>query len=324
VPLFVCDAVFEAIVRAGHRPVFLDVDPETMVLSASSYLRDRSIDALVAVHIFGNPVDVQPLMSDRPLPVIEDCAHALFSEIRGTPVGLLGVGSIYSFGLGKPISIGQLGAAVVPPGTFADAFWSTVGQMRQESRVASVYRGFRSFAISTLYRRPWYGMFSYELGRQFERSLDPMSHEVGAYEISPARLMSLVRSKMHTYRAALPRQREGWRALSDAVKDGSSDNLVPQATPKGAVSDNWLFAVRCASIVQRDALADLLLRRGVDSVKMYDQVPKIARSVYGYLGGAPDAERLCQTVLALSVPARGAASDRSFPDLVYESVRALR
>src|SRR5712691_8289746 len=35
VPLFVCDAVFEAVVRAGHRPVFLDVDPTTMVLSQS-------------------------------------------------------------------------------------------------------------------------------------------------------------------------------------------------------------------------------------------------------------------------------------------------
>src|SRR6266566_2425388 len=78
VPLFVCDAVFEAIVRAGHQPVFLDVDPATMIVTPSQLPARRSIDALVAVHLFGNPVDVESIASHYGVPVIEDCAHALF------------------------------------------------------------------------------------------------------------------------------------------------------------------------------------------------------------------------------------------------------
>jgi len=324
VPLFVCDAVFEAIVRAGHHPVFLDVDPTTMILSASQLPTRHSIDALVAVHLFGNPVDVESVVSHWGVPVIEDCAHALFSSVRGKRVGTIGSGAIYSFGLGKPISIGNLGAAVVPDVTFVEEITRTTREMPQESQLANAYRAIRSFAISALYRSPWYGMFSYELGRLFEHSLDPMNHGVPDYEVSRRGARGLLEGKFRSYQEDLTAQQERWRALFDAVSDGSADLVIPQAIEKHVLSDSWMFAVRCPSSSARDGLAKSLLRRGIDSIKMYEQVPLIARTRYGYVGGAPIADELCQTVLGLPVSSTGPVDDSSLASLFAQAVRTVR
>ena len=324
VPLFVCDAVFEAIVRAGHHPVFLDVDRATMILAPSQFSAGHSIDAIVAVHLFGNPVDVESIMSSSEIPVIEDCAHALFSKVRGKRVGTIGIGAIYSFGLGKPISIGNLGAAVVPEVTFVEEITKTTREMPQESRLTNAYRAIRSFAISALYRRPWYGMFSYELGRLFEQSLDPMNHGVPNYEVSRTGSRSLLEGKFRMYQASLAAQQERWRALFDAVSDGGADLFIPQAIEKHVLSDSWMFAVRCPSNSTRDSLAKSLLRRGIDSIKMYEQVPLIARTRYGYAGGAPVADQLCQTVLGLPVSFAGPVDDSSLASLLSQAVRTLR
>jgi len=128
-----------------------------------------------------------------------------------------------------------------------------------------------------------------------------MGHHVSDYEAPKARLQGLVRSKIHSYRARLRKQRQFWHVLSDAMADGSADTFVPQETERDGVSDQWLFAIRCSSTTKRDALADTLLKSGIDSMKMYDQVPEMARLYYGYRGDAIEAEKLCHTVLGIPV-----------------------
>src|SRR5262245_6959009 len=62
VPLYCCPVVFKAIVAAGCVPRFLDVDPETFCLSPNDVAaKQRTIDTLVAVHMFGNMCDMPPL-----------------------------------------------------------------------------------------------------------------------------------------------------------------------------------------------------------------------------------------------------------------------
>ena len=325
VPLFVCEAVSEAVAHAGHRPVFLDVDPATMVVSPLSVADGPQLDALVAVHLFGNPVDVDSISGGGRLPVIEDCAHAIFSEFRGVQVGTRGAGAIYSFGLGKPISIGRLGAAVVSERANSDELTGIVRQMSGESASDIAYQAFRSFMISALYRPPWYGTFSYRLGRTFEESIDPMSHKTAEFRVSRGRLLSLIRSKIRDYRLRLRVQQEAWQTLSDILADWSAIGLEPQEIQKGGISDRWLFAIRCRSLAQRDGLAAALLGVGIDSIKMYDRVPLIARSRYGYRGGASVAEELCHTVLALPVASPDGTSDATWlaPRLI-ESMKGVR
>jgi len=299
VPLFCCEAVFEAVERAGCAPTFLDVNPETFVLDAED--ASVSVDAVVAVHLFGNPVDLTRLRSPRGPPVVEDCAHSFFGEIHGTPVGSLGVGAMYSFGLGKPVSLGRLGAAVTRTTGLSERGQDLHRSLPAEGARGKVSRAVTSKLVAALYREPWYGMFAFKVAQQYESTIDPMGKEAASYQAAPSELIGIVADKVDRYRGTIEAQRDAWKHLEDVVADVSKNRFVPQATTKGCISDRWLFALRCPSTRDRDELVDRLGRQGVDSIKFYDRVPAIARERFGYKGGAPSAESLCKSTVVVPV-----------------------
>ncbi len=75
-------ATSHALVRAGARPVFADVDPETLCLDPSAaerLIRPGVTKAIVPVHVYGNVCDVDGfdrLSRKYGIPVIYDAAHA--------------------------------------------------------------------------------------------------------------------------------------------------------------------------------------------------------------------------------------------------------
>ncbi len=115
---FTCEVVANAVVQAGLRPVYADIDPETLGTDPTSVLRvlsDRT-GAIIVQHTFGNPADLQDLLRlarDRGLPVIEDCAVALGSAHEGRPLGTFGDAAIVSFELSKTITSCRGGMLVV-------------------------------------------------------------------------------------------------------------------------------------------------------------------------------------------------------------------
>ena len=95
-------ATVSAIEQAGAVPVFVDIDPVYFVLDVSLVERALSprTKAVVAVHLYGQPVDLAPLkaLCDRKgLILIEDCAQAHAAEYAGKKVGSLGHVSAFSF-----------------------------------------------------------------------------------------------------------------------------------------------------------------------------------------------------------------------------------
>jgi dTDP-3-amino-3,4,6-trideoxy-alpha-D-glucose transaminase len=66
-----------AIVRAGHRPVLVDVDPETLTIDPgrAAAARSPATAAVVAVHLYGRPAPVAELL-ELGFPVVEDAAQA--------------------------------------------------------------------------------------------------------------------------------------------------------------------------------------------------------------------------------------------------------
>jgi dTDP-4-amino-4,6-dideoxygalactose transaminase len=98
VPSFTFYASAEAIVSAGARPVFCDVDPETRnvtVDTVRAVLTPRTT-AIVAVDLFGCPA---PLAEIRELgvPVLEDAAQAAGASLDGRRAGSLGDVATFSF-----------------------------------------------------------------------------------------------------------------------------------------------------------------------------------------------------------------------------------
>lgn len=95
-------ATASSIVRAGAKPVFVDVDPVTFNLdpvAVEAAITDRT-KAIMPVHLFGQCADMEPLwrLSVRHgLSIVEDAAQAVGSTYRGRSAGVLGTLGCFSF-----------------------------------------------------------------------------------------------------------------------------------------------------------------------------------------------------------------------------------
>lgn len=97
-PSFTFYATAEAIVTAGARPVFCDVDPGTRNVTPDTVRAALTpgTRAVVAVDLFGCPAPV-PAIQELGLPVLADSAQALGAGLAGRKVGALGLASTFSF-----------------------------------------------------------------------------------------------------------------------------------------------------------------------------------------------------------------------------------
>ena len=101
------------IVLSGAVPVFVDVDRETLMVTADSIQKGLSerTRLIIPVHFAGAPVDMAPvrkLAESRNIAVIEDAAHAVGTEYYGEKVGKKGT-AIFSFHPIKNITTGEGG-----------------------------------------------------------------------------------------------------------------------------------------------------------------------------------------------------------------------
>jgi dTDP-4-amino-4,6-dideoxygalactose transaminase len=91
-----------AIVMAGARPVFADVDPSRLTLdpaAAAAAITPRTA-AIVPVHLYGQAADMPALAAvaaRHNLAIIEDCCQAHLATSDGRPVGTFGVAGAFSF-----------------------------------------------------------------------------------------------------------------------------------------------------------------------------------------------------------------------------------
>ncbi|MEA1996607.1 MAG: DegT/DnrJ/EryC1/StrS family aminotransferase [Gemmatimonadota bacterium] len=111
-------ATAEAIAQCGARPVFVDVDKETLLIDptlieAAVTPRTR---AIVPVHLYGCPTAMKPIMEiaqKYDLYLIEDAAQAHGASIEGKGAGGFGHAGIFSFFPGKNLGALGDGGAVV-------------------------------------------------------------------------------------------------------------------------------------------------------------------------------------------------------------------
>lgn len=109
-------ATAEAISFTGARPVFVDVDEQTYTLDPA--LLEKAISprtkAIIPVHLFGQPADMDPILeiaNQRHIPVIEDACQAHGAEYKGRRAGSLGIAGCFSFYPGKNLgAFGEAGA----------------------------------------------------------------------------------------------------------------------------------------------------------------------------------------------------------------------
>jgi dTDP-4-amino-4,6-dideoxygalactose transaminase len=108
-----------AVLHTGARPVFADLDPRTLNVSPEAMARAVTprTRALLPVHLYGHPADMDPILElgrARGIPVLEDACQAVGARYKGRPAGLLGALGTLSFYPTKNLgALGDGGAILV-------------------------------------------------------------------------------------------------------------------------------------------------------------------------------------------------------------------
>jgi dTDP-4-amino-4,6-dideoxygalactose transaminase len=92
----------DAVIRTGARPVFVDIDKDTMCMDVSRVgdCVTRNTRAILPVHLYGHPVDMGPLSDiarDHDLRLVEDACQAHGALYKGKKAGSLGDIGCFSF-----------------------------------------------------------------------------------------------------------------------------------------------------------------------------------------------------------------------------------
>ena len=116
-PAFTIISCASAIIKSGAKPVLVDADPNTWNMNVDeieSVITSNTV-AIMAVHIYGLPVDMDPLIkiaNKYKLAVIEDAAEIIGGNYKKKPCGSFGHVSTFSFYPNKQITTGEGGMVV--------------------------------------------------------------------------------------------------------------------------------------------------------------------------------------------------------------------
>ncbi|MCL4830111.1 MAG: DegT/DnrJ/EryC1/StrS family aminotransferase [Caldilinea sp.] len=129
IPTFTMIATVNAVTYCGAKPVLVDMEPEYWQMDLNQ-VEDKitpRTKAIVPVHIYGHPTDMDPLMAlaeKHGLTVIEDAAEAHGAEYKGRRTGGLGHAAGFSFYGNKIITTGEGGMVTTNDRELARLAWN--------------------------------------------------------------------------------------------------------------------------------------------------------------------------------------------------------
>lgn len=277
-----------AVVSAGAKPVFADLDPETLNVSPEAVARALTprTKAILPVHLYGHPADMDPILDlarARGIAVLEDACQAIGALYKGRPVGTLGGLGALSFYPTKNLgALGDGGALLV-----------------DDADLAARLRRLRNGGQSDRYR-----------------------HEVPGIN---SRLDELQAAILRVGLRHLSAWTERRRALAALYLEelGGGPVSLPEERPY-ARAVYHLFVVRHR---RRDAVIEALRGRGIGSLVHYP-IPLHLQPAFSSLGGKPGdlpvAERAAREVLSLPLyPELADAQARAVAAAVRELGPAL-
>ena len=124
-PTFTIISCALAIIYNGGVPVLVDCDPRTWCMDVTQIEAkvSKRTRAIMPVHIYGHPVDMDPLIKlaqKHNLVIIEDAAEAHGAEYKGRKCGGLGDISCFSFYANKIITTGEGGMVLTNNPEYAE------------------------------------------------------------------------------------------------------------------------------------------------------------------------------------------------------------
>ncbi len=259
-------ATAEAVSHVGATPRFIDVDPDTALITVEQVQAaiGPRIRCVVPVHLHGRTVELAPIVGlarEHGLAVIEDACQAHGALIDGRRAGSIGDAGCFSFYPAKNLGAWGDGGAVVT----------------SDERVAERVRMLRSHGERTRYR-----------------------HElIGTTARLDALQAAILRVKLSRLDEGNARRRRIGAALRDALQD------LPLTAPAPPCADgDHVFHHLVVQTEERDALREHLAMAGIASAVHYP-VPlhhTLAYASANFVGGSlPVAEELAARICSLPV-----------------------
>jgi dTDP-4-amino-4,6-dideoxygalactose transaminase len=281
-----------AIVRAGARPVFADIDRRTFNLDpaqVASFLRGGPRDklrALLPVHLYGQCADMdslQRLADEFGLAVIEDAAQAIGARSSGHSAGSMGVCASFSFYPTKNLS------------AYGDAGMVTTNS----PEMAAHMRRLRNHGSARRYVHE-------ELG--WNSRLDAIQ----------AAILQVKLKYVEGWNDARRRLAERYDQLFAAAGLTSiseqPENAAPIQIPQTSGHAHHVFHQYVVRAFRRDELREFLTARKIGT-EIYYPIPLHMQPCFVYLGyregDLPEAERAAKELLALPI----------FPELTEDEQR---
>lgn len=111
IPSFACTALANAVYMCGAQPVLCDVENANGLMSVKTVRKAlvKKVRAVIVPHLFGFPAPASDIESNVGLPVVEDCAQCIGTEMNGKKVGAQTTIAIFSFYATKVICAGEGG-----------------------------------------------------------------------------------------------------------------------------------------------------------------------------------------------------------------------
>jgi perosamine synthetase len=321
-PLFTDPSLFRAIMAAGHRPVFIDVDARFLTIHPQSLEDARgTFSAVVAVHLFGQLADMPAVLAAAGgVPVIEDTAHAPFSYLNGCMAGRFGVASFYSFASTKYWPAGGGGLAAVNDTSLAHKLAATIRSLSPLSRFQEFQNLILQAAKATVFQRQLYGICGRPMRRWVEKwaLLEPRLDLKGIHRSGAA--VACRQALQLAQRVKLQRA----NSLRLLARLGIVEDLVFPWERPGARYNYHIFPVLLRSREERTKMMAAMWARFVDTSMIYSGVVQEARR-FGYQAGCPVSESVADRLITLPNYAALSGDDIDTVAQVFlSSLRACR
>jgi len=137
-PAFTMAACAFSIVYTGAKPVLVDAEPDTWNMDVAQLERKvtKRTKAIMPVHIYGHPCDMDPIMDlakKHNLWVLEDACQSLGATYKGRPVGTIGHVGAFSTITGKISNTGEGGFVITDDTDLFEKMWGYQDFARRRS-----------------------------------------------------------------------------------------------------------------------------------------------------------------------------------------------
>lgn len=269
-PSFSFIASANCILYERGTPVFVDIDPLTgnMNPAAVEAAVTERTKAIIIVHAFGQPADVDPILEiarKHKLWVIEDACEAIGAEYKGRRAGTFGDAAVFAFYPNKQMTTGEGGMIVTDRADWNDLFRSLRNQGRDV---------FDAWLNHT------------RLGYNYR--LDEMSAALGLAQIRRIDELLAKRAQVATW----------YNQRIDEIAGVHKPHLVETTTRM-----SWfVYVIRCGDGVRRNELMAFLQEKGVPSRPYFTPIhlQPFYQNRFGWQrGDLPHTEKAGDTFLAL-------------------------